>query len=64
MTETGEASGPPPLPRAQRSIVAFFAKCNDCQFDTLHPQEASVHCLSQGHRLAETRHYRLEPPQK
>lgn len=47
------------LPRS--TIVAFVASCRGCPFQTRTPSEARSHAQSEGHMLAVTKHYLLQP---
>lgn len=64
MADTAGEPGAEPgrLARAQLRIVHFVASCRGCPFNTRSPREAHVHSIAEGHALAVTKNYLMEPP--
>lgn len=57
-------SGPARLPRALRTIVNYVATCKDCDELPESPRKATIHSMSEGHTVVETKSYIVTPAEE
>jgi hypothetical protein len=48
---------------SRRVLTHYVATCHDCEEAPSSPRTATVHATSEKHRVTETKHYVLEPPE-